>query len=605
MDFASFLATGLQQLKQTQATAIHPTTLPAEVALQTGFQGTIPFATLNGRQLQSQRNPEREAASLAEKLSETTPDVVILFSASLGALLQDLIKRLPDTSFLIYEPSFAIFYQLLEHGKLHGLCSHPRSAWFAPGLAEIDALMRKLQELQASRPLLHCSTAHLQAFPDEAAALQTAFKSYQHRKSVNVQTLKRFGPLWTRNLLRNRDQFATAPGLDQYAGRFQGIPALLVAGGPSLDAVTPELARYRESHLIVAVDTSLSACLRAGVDPDFVVTVDPQYWNTRHLDGCAQSQAIVMSEPSVYSRGLRATKGPFLLSGSIFPLGKLMEGDTIKRTVLGAGGSVATSAWDFCRRLGVSRIIMAGLDLSFPDGKTHFHGSFFEEATHRNATRLTPASHERFRYLHDGYAFSCETPNGASVLSDHRMDLYVHWFEQQMQLHPDCPTFRIRAAHRTIRGVPAIDASESLAAPSRRAAISAILQACQPGLSSDLTSATASKEAVDQRLQGFALALKDLHTVTTRAITACTTWLAKPTDQTTTILATLDQTDAYIANSANSRIIGFLMEEAIQSVQKLSPPANFQESIQRSLNLYEDLLRSVETYTALFARFIH
>ena len=60
------------------------------------------------------------------------------------------------------------------------------------------------------------------------------------------------------------------------AGIFKGIPAFIVAGGPSLDKNIHLLPSVKGKGVIISVDTVLPALLRKGVKPDFVTSIDSQ-----------------------------------------------------------------------------------------------------------------------------------------------------------------------------------------------------------------------------------------------------------------------------------------------------------------------------------------
>ena len=74
------------------------------------------------------------------------------------------------------------------------------------------------------------------------------------RAESNANTLRRFGVVWVRNLLANLDLVVNAPGATTLPGRFAGLPALVLAAGPSLALVLPQLRRLRRGMLVVAVD---------------------------------------------------------------------------------------------------------------------------------------------------------------------------------------------------------------------------------------------------------------------------------------------------------------------------------------------------------------
>ena len=52
---------------------------------------------------------------------------------------------------------------------------------------------------------------------------------------------------------------------------------------------------------------------------------------------------------------------------------------------------MATTAWDLARALGSSPVYLSGLDLGFPDGRTHAAASLFEQRALSSGGRLAPS----------------------------------------------------------------------------------------------------------------------------------------------------------------------------------------------------------------------
>ena len=71
--------------------------------------------------------------------------------------------------------------------------------------------------------------------PEWYADLKEMVERTAERRRVNSRTLNRFGRLWVRNLAANAPILPFSLSLEPLRNRFQGIPALIVAGGPSLD----------------------------------------------------------------------------------------------------------------------------------------------------------------------------------------------------------------------------------------------------------------------------------------------------------------------------------------------------------------------------------
>jgi hypothetical protein len=94
-------------------------------------------------------------------------------------------------------------------------------------------------------------------------------------ESLGDLTLAKTGHVGLRHAQDNRP--AIVHGIDELTGRAQGRSAIVIAAGPSLHR-RGTIRRIRESGyagVIVATDGGLSHCLRDGLVPDYVVSVDP------------------------------------------------------------------------------------------------------------------------------------------------------------------------------------------------------------------------------------------------------------------------------------------------------------------------------------------
>jgi len=302
------------------------------------------------------------------------------------------------------------------------------------------------------------------------AAVEERIKTWNSRTNVNRATQKRFGKRWVRNLSQNLQAVRDIPGISRLEGilKEHDIPVFLAAAGPTLDAAGPMLGEIAKRCVVVAVDTSLRFLLSRCVDPDFVVSVDPQYWNYRHLDRVPAPKTRLIAESAVYPPVLRHRFGGIFLCGSFFPLGRFIEEKVDPKGDLGAGGSVATSAWDFARHLGAKSVWIAGLDLSFPELKTHFRGAAFEEKSHAESRRFSPGETWNFRVLRDGQPFQAKRQGGGTVLTDKRLSLYAAWFENCFSRFADIKNYSLQASGLAIPGIESAAVEELLALPERR-----------------------------------------------------------------------------------------------------------------------------------------
>lgn len=384
--------------------------------------------------LHSSRNPREESRRILRgalpPTVEGSKQPFILCGFGLGYLAEEIRYKFPTNPLIIIEPNISILLSALAQRDVSQLLGSPGLIFILD--RTLDAL-HDILSLFSTPPLLVIPRPYREIEPELSEILARTVSLWETKQKVNTATVHKFGKRWVRNIIENRFSILELPGIKDLANALSGTPALVLAAGPSLDEVLPYLSAIHERCLIIAVDTALRAALRMGVEPDFVVVVDPQYWNARHLDFCSTATSCLVTEvavyPSVFHHPFRQT----LLCSSLYPLGLYFERAVDIKGRLGAGGSVATTALDFALHLGTGPIWIGGLDLAYPDYKTHFTGALFEERAFTRANRLQPAETQSFRSLLDGKPFYAPSASGGKVLTDTRLSLYTAWFEARLR----------------------------------------------------------------------------------------------------------------------------------------------------------------------------
>ncbi|HOV64692.1 MAG TPA: DUF115 domain-containing protein, partial [Spirochaetia bacterium] len=362
------------------AEQILSTIKPAEGFYPEQSSQGAPTARYCGVYLHSRLDPLREAERLVSREIPKDTRCCIIEGFGLGYHVEAVLNQFPGIPCIVIEADIPLFLSALSMRDFRPVFSREEfSLLLAPSpeaLISIEGLYTagKVSFLKF-RPTYEKDHAYYER-------IDSVISSAISRREINSNTLKRFGRLWVKNLVRNIPLIAKTEGIERFIGRFSGLPAFICAAGPSLDASLPLLSEIRKRFVLIAVDTSYRSVLEAGVDPDFVVVVDPQYWNSRHLDWVRSSRAVLISESATHPRVFRTPVLRTFFAASLFPLGTFLENYIGKKPQLGAGGSVSTTAWDFARICGAVPILFAGLDLGFPDKQTHYRGSFFEERSH-------------------------------------------------------------------------------------------------------------------------------------------------------------------------------------------------------------------------------
>lgn len=202
---------------------------------------------------------------------------------------------------------------------------------------------------------------------------------------ANQEARRRFAGPYLLNTLRNLAAIAAGRDAGVLAGAFAGVPAIVVAAGPSLDAALPDIAAARDRALILAVDTAARPLLGAGIAPDLIVALDPSEANATHLDDLPPCPATpLVAEGSLDPTALAGFRGRtlFFRVADHHPWPWLRQ-IGLDRQPLRAWGSVLTTAFDLALTMGADPIVFVGADLAFTAGRPYARGTTFEEEWRR------------------------------------------------------------------------------------------------------------------------------------------------------------------------------------------------------------------------------
>ena len=456
---------------------------------------------------------------------------------------------------------------------------------------EPEAVISALEMAGGNRAFILELKAQTEADGVWFQAARKAAERWNAKGAVNENTLRRFGKLWVRNLARNLSEAGASPGVDCLVGLFEGIPSVVLAAGPSLDAVLPDIEAIAKRAVIVCVDTALRSLLRCGLEPDFLVVVDPQYWNWRHLAGLSSPSSFLVSESSAWPAVFRGSRRGAFLGGSLFPLGRRIEHFAGRKGILGAGGSVATSAWDLCRIMGCAPVWMAGLDLGYPGGQTHAKASLFEQRALDSGCRLEPATSVQAAILVGGRSFEAPAAGGGSVRTDERMALYAWWFESRLTRSGSPRTLSLGNGGLAVPGLGQGGVAELLAGPERRLQIDEALERADAAARSAALSlrrtATLAEGLADLRSQLESIARE---AETARAAACAGRDAFASGGDLAPCLAALDLADALLLGIEARDVAGFLLPPLAELLGREA--RDIGESLERSEAIYRDLAES-------------
>ena len=592
-----------------------------DIVTETAASGD-PTLKVRGIYVHSNRDPLREGRRLAESACTTAgvrapsgadapSGAVIILGFGLGYAAQAAAELWPDSPLIIVEKYRSLIRAALEQRDLRSLLARPNVAFVAGGTGDgVTGALSLFEEAGAERtpPAVIRNRALIGMDEEWYAGAEGRIRTWTMRDDVNAATLKRFGKRWIRNLSRNMGFIRDRPGISRLAGLAAdtGLPVFLAAAGPGLDRIGPALAEIAERCIVLAVDTSLRFLLARGIIPDFAVIVDPQFWNSRHLDRLPLTHIRLIAESAVYPPALRLPFRGVYLCGSLFPLGSFIEQRVDPKGRLGAGGSVATTAWDFCRTLGPQEIWIAGLDLAFPGLKTHFRGAAFEEKSHAQSCRLNPSETWLLRALRDGQPFRAPAAPASdtqaaperTVLTDRRLSLYAAWFENRIAQYPAIRNYRLSSGGLAIVGLEYAPIDRLLSLPRRRGEINQTLEEAFSRIEADFFEPENARQRAERYGDAVSTLVRGLAEIKAAAEHGAEIAeqsmknAPRPAEQ-ERVLKKLDAIGHRIAASEVKEVAGFLFPPA-ETVNAANASADpFRAYLQSSARLYRSLAEAV------------
>ena len=462
-------------------------------------------AMQQGLWLHSSYNPEKEAFSLVSKELSSHSDCSALvfcgFGLGYGAIeaakllkkqnnngvlpddaqstVQNVVKAAAKKTLVLIEPDANCFFCALSLLDWSDVFAYENIILLIS--CPPEQCMSVLNNLGILKSVFFTNKAHAQHAKAYFDTLSLLVERNRKKETINEATTKKFGKRWNVNCLKNAETVSCLDGIAPFKDCATGLPFTVIAAGPSLSTMLSSLKDVQDRTVTVCVDTALRACLSVGVEPDFIIISDPQYWAYRHIADLKAPRSILIASSDVYPSVFRFQCKKIICASSQLPIGKYFEAKCGVKGDLGAGGSVASCAWNFAAYCGAKKIFLLGLDFAFAEKQTHFKGSAFEEAAHVSSLKITPAENFFVSSMISGNAEKGENYVGESVATDQRMKMFAWWFESRIAERVDVKTYTFFERGLKIPGVAVSSLADAISLPAVESQKAAFLRGASKG----------------------------------------------------------------------------------------------------------------------------
>jgi hypothetical protein len=339
----------------------------------------IDHTTGSGNAFYSRYNPEREVGEWINSLDETVRQAEHVFfcGVGLGYHLQAFIDVFPEKKIYLYEPIEEYFLAAIETVDLMKLLSHKQIAVFAVG--QDPSVLRRILDMVFSLIKGSYASVILPAYrklhPQMVEKVEDNIRHNAIHFLASLNTLSLFQKQWAINIIQNMEQNLKTYSFSSMRNACQGMPAIVVGSGPSLEMEIEQLKKLKGHAVIIAAGSSIQELLRHNLEPDLAVSIDPSsdnYEVYRHLD---LGPVPFLYFPTIYHKIIECVT-PYMMHAFLNsdPITKYLMDLTGEDPFFDSASTVTGPAIQAALYMGCNQVVFIGQDFSYPNGQYYASG---------------------------------------------------------------------------------------------------------------------------------------------------------------------------------------------------------------------------------------
>lgn len=334
-------------------------------------------------------NYKKESTDFLNKIPQNHKGFVAILGMGLCYSALDILKKKLQIQYLaIFELEPGIFIQTLRHTDLSPILKDPRlilSIGTELGIPEALAKANRTLQLEGANVFHHFASFKFN--PKGYNELKDNLFAHLNSLNVGGTTTRVLGHDFLTNRFKHISTIHHHQLLEHLQNKFEGLPAILVAGGPSLDKNIHHLKQVQDKAVIIAVDTVLPTLLKNGIQPHFLTCIDPNnltYEKFADVASKIKDIALICSSwvnsktPKIFPA--EQTFWTFTAKSMEAWLNFLIGG----KLLTSGAGTVAHLNLIAADILGCDPIIFIGQDLAYPQSSTHVKGTVLHGSSPTN-----------------------------------------------------------------------------------------------------------------------------------------------------------------------------------------------------------------------------
>jgi len=338
-----------------------------------------------------------------------------------------------DAFIVVSEPNLKMIRTAFEHFDFSELIENNHLLFVTE--TNRSEIFKQLQSHSTTMMIGMIFTHALQTIETEFhSKISTYITEYISFVRANLWTLMGCSDQTCKNILHNLPTYVSTPSTDIFKNKFMGKPALCVAAGPSLRKNMALLQKIRKHVIVIAVQTVLKPLLAAGIEPDFVTSLDFSHVCKRFFEDVGKlPNTCLIAEPKAHWDVIDCYRdiGPIAILANDFA-DNLLDPETPNHDKITAGTTVAHLSYYFAQYIGADPIIFIGQDLGFTDNVYYAPGNVLHDIWAPEMNRFSTIEMKEWeRIVRQGKSLRKVTDTrGNPMYTDEEMFTYLQQFER-------------------------------------------------------------------------------------------------------------------------------------------------------------------------------
>lgn len=409
----------------------------------------------NSYLLHSRYDTKAESEALLKNVDFNRDSLIIVFGLGLGYHLLDFKNKISESSrVIIVEPNINVLKYALTHVDLSSIFNTSQFFLIFGDENQINEQIiyqtgQNFYNMAYNTQAIMLPNYHVYSQLNKDI-MKKIMQCLSSKIIVYGNSLQDMFNGFNNNYI-NVDATMESNCIDEIRGKYEGVPAIIVAAGPSLDKNIDKLKSAYGKALIISCDASMRACEKNGIKPDAIASIerDEPTYTYYYKDRTFDEDLVLLGPGLLWPNIFEEFPGKKIL------MSKQYEGverwwhnyfDNVK--YVNQGMSCATVAFAAAEAAGCNPIILIGQDLAFTEGKKH------SDSTHTEFEGANDDSSSDDVYVKDY--------NGNLLRSHWVYKLFKEWFEYKITVNPKLEVIDATEGGAYIEGTKILTLEEAI-----------------------------------------------------------------------------------------------------------------------------------------------